>query len=144
LYQSTSPEKFATLFYAILDTKTHQIHYSNAGQDNPYLLSGQSEIKRLKTGGIPLGMLPDFGFEEESVPLEDDCTLIVYSDGVTEAMNSEEEQFGDDRIAAVFDKCKHASPSEIIDQLVAAVKNHAAGYPQSDDITVVVMRRKKN
>jgi hypothetical protein len=53
LFQSTSPEKFATLFYAILDTQNHQIHYSNAGQDNPYLCSSRSETKRLKSGGIP-------------------------------------------------------------------------------------------
>jgi sigma-B regulation protein RsbU (phosphoserine phosphatase) len=143
LFQSTSPEKFATLFYAILDTQNHQIHYSNAGHENPYLCSTQFGNKRLKTGGIPLGMLPDFVFEEDSVALEDDCMLVLYSDGVTEAMNSEEEQFGDDRIAAVLDQHKHAPASEIIDHLVAAVKKHAAGYPQSDDITVVVMRRKK-
>jgi len=143
LYQSTSPEKFATLFYAILDSQNHQIHYSNAGQDNPYLCSAESGITRLKTGGIPLGMLPDFVFEQESVPLEEDCILIVYSDGVTEAMNAEEDMFGDDRIAAVLDLHKHAPASEIIDRLVAAVKNHAAGHPQSDDITVVVVRRKK-
>jgi sigma-B regulation protein RsbU (phosphoserine phosphatase) len=143
LYQSTSPEKFATLFYAILDSQNHQIHYSNAGQDNPYLSSTQSGIKRLKVGGIPLGMLPDFVFEQESVPLEKDCLLVVYSDGVTEAMNAEEDMFGDDRIAAVLDQHKHAPASEIIDRLVSAVKNHAAGHPQSDDITVVVVRRKK-
>lgn len=143
LYQSTSPEKFATLFYAILDTQAHQIHYSNAGQDSPYLYSSQSGIKRLKIGGIPLGMLPEFAFEEESIPLEHDSLLLVYSDGVTEAMNAQEDMFGDDRIAAVLDDHKLASPSEIIDQLVAAVKKHAAGHPQSDDITVVVLRRKK-
>jgi phosphoserine phosphatase RsbU/P len=144
LFQSTSPEKFATLFYAILDTQNHQIHFSNAGHENPYLCSSHTGNKRLKTGGIPLGMLPEFGFEEESVPLEEDSTLVIYSDGVTEAMNAEEEQFGDDRIAAVLDEHKHAPASEIIDHLVAAVKKHAAGHPQSDDITVVVMRRKKN
>jgi len=143
LFQSTSPEKFATLFYAILDSQNHQVYYSNAGQDNPYLCSTQSGIKRLKVGGIPLGMLPDFVFEQESVPLEEDSLLVVYSDGVTEAMNAEEEMFGDDRIAAVLDQHKLAPASEIINQLVAAVKNHAAGHPQSDDITVVVVRRKK-
>ncbi len=144
LFQSTSPEKFATLFYAILDTQNHQIHYSNAGHENPYLCCSQTGNKRLKTGGIPLGMLPEFCFEEESVPLEEDSTLIMYSDGVSEAMNAEEELFGDDRIAVVLDQHKHAPASQIIDGLVAAVKKHAAGYPQSDDITVVVMRRKKS
>ena len=142
LFQSTSPEKFATLFYAILDTKNHQIHYSNAGQDNPYLCSSRSETKRLKIGGIPLGMLPDFSFEQESVALDEDSMLIAYSDGVTEAMNAEEDMFGEARIAAVIDQHKRAPAAEIIDHLVSAVKKHAAGYPQSDDITVVVLRRK--
>jgi sigma-B regulation protein RsbU (phosphoserine phosphatase) len=144
LYQSTSPEKFATLFYAILDLKNHQIHYSNAGHDNPYLSSGNAETKRLKIGGVPLGMLPDFTYEQESVPLEGDSILVAYSDGVTEAMNAAEEMFGEERIAAVIDQHKHAPASEVIDHLVSAVKSFAAGHPQSDDITVVVMRRKKS
>jgi sigma-B regulation protein RsbU (phosphoserine phosphatase) len=143
LYQSTSPEKFATLFYAILDLQNHQILYSNAGHDNPYLCSDRASTKRLKIGGIPLGMLPDFSFEQESVPLEDDSILVAYSDGVTEAMNAQEEMFGEERIAAVIDQHKNAPATEIIDHLVSAVKTFAAGYPQSDDITVVVMRRKK-
>ena len=144
LYQSTSPEKFATLFYAILDLENHHIHYSNAGHDNPYLCSSRVPTKRLKIGGIPLGMLPDFSFEQESIPLEDDSILVAYSDGVTEAMNVQEEMFGEERIAAVIEQHKHAPASEIIDHLVSAVKTFAAGYPQSDDITVVVMRRTKN
>jgi phosphoserine phosphatase RsbU/P len=144
LYQSTSPEKFATLFYAILDLENHKIHYSNAGHDNPYLCSGRVPTKRLKVGGIPLGMLPDFSFEQESVPLEDDSILVAYSDGVTEAMNVQEEMFGEERIAAVIDQHRLAPASEIIDHLVSAVKTFAAGHPQSDDITVVVMRRTKN
>jgi sigma-B regulation protein RsbU (phosphoserine phosphatase) len=144
LYQSTSPEKFATLFYAIIDLQNHQIHYSNAGHDNPYLSSSHVATRRLKIGGIPLGMLPDFTYEQESVPLEDDSILVAYSDGVTEAMNAQEEMFGEERIAAVIDQHKQAPASEIIDHLVSAVKTFAAGHPQSDDITVVVMRRKKN
>ena len=141
LFQSTSPEKFATLFYAILDPENHQLYYSNAGHENPYLCCSRSDTKRLKTGGIPLGMLPDFAFEQELIPLEVDSLLVAFSDGVTEAMNAQEEQFGEERIAAVIDQHKNSSASEIIDHLVAAVKNHAAGHPQSDDITIVVMRR---
>ncbi len=141
LYQSTSPEKFATLFYGILDARNHQIHYSNAGHDNPMLCGDRPDPMRLKTGGIPLGMLPEFPFEQESVPLESGSLLVAFSDGVTEAMDGREEMFGEERIKAVIDGCRHASASQIIDQLVAAVKKHANGYPQSDDITVVVVRR---
>jgi len=144
LFQSTSPEKFATLFYAILDTHDHRIHYSNAGQDNPFLCSSRSETKRLKIGGIPLGMIPEYTYEDESVPFEEGCFLVAYSDGVTEAMNAEEEMFGEACIASLIDQHRDASASELIDKIVAAVKQHAGGYPQSDDITLVVVRRKAN
>jgi sigma-B regulation protein RsbU (phosphoserine phosphatase) len=87
-------------------------------------------------------MFPHFTYEQESLPLGDDCLLVAYSDGVTEAMNATEEMFGEERIAALVDQYKHAPAAEIIDQLVAAVRKHAAGYPQSDDITVVIVRRK--
>lgn len=143
LFQSTSPEKFATLFYAILNPYDHQLSYANAGHENPYLYCDRSETKRLKTGGIPLGMLPEFPFEQECVPLEEDCLIVAFSDGVTEAMNAQEEQFGEERVAAVINQHRNAPVTEIIDHLVAAVKTHAAGHPQSDDITVVVVRRKK-
>lgn len=144
LYQSTSPEKFATLFYAILDIHDHHIHYANAGHDNPYLCSDRVQTKRLKIGGIPLGMLPEFTYEEESIPLEEDSILVAYSDGVSEAMNTQEEMFGEERIASVIDQHRHKPAVEIIDQLVSAVKEFAAGYPQSDDITIVVVRRKQD
>jgi sigma-B regulation protein RsbU (phosphoserine phosphatase) len=143
LFQSTSPEKFATLFYAILDPRDHQLSYANAGHENPYLCCSRSEKKRLKIGGIPLGMLPDFPFQQDCIPLEEDSLIVAFSDGVSEAMNAGEEPFGEERIVAVIDRHKHAPVSEIIDHLVAAVKSHAAGHPQSDDITVVVVRRKR-
>jgi len=143
LFQSTSPEKFATLFYAIINPHDHQLSYANAGHENPYLCTGRSETRRLKTGGIPLGMLPEFPFEQESVPLEENSLIVAFSDGISEAMNAHGEQFGEERIAAVIDQHKNAPVSEIVDHLVAAVKHHAAGHPQSDDITVVVVRRKK-
>jgi sigma-B regulation protein RsbU (phosphoserine phosphatase) len=143
LFQSTSPEKFATLFYAILDHREHRLSYANAGHENPYLCCGSLGTKRLTTGGIPLGMLPEFAFEQESLALDDDTLLVAVSDGVTEAMNAQEEQFGDERVAEVVSQCKGSSASQIIDHIVTAVKNHVAGTPQSDDITIVVVQRKK-
>ena len=141
LFQSTAPEKFATLFYTILDTQNHSLHYSNAGHENPYLFCTQSATKRLSVGGIPLGMLPEFTFEQGTIPIEEHSMLVIFSDGVTEAMNAEEDQFGEARIAEVLAQYKEAPAAQVIDQLVAAVKKHAAGHPQSDDITVVVLRR---
>ena len=143
LFQSTSPEKFATLFYGILDTQNHQFIFSNAGHDNPFFLTANKEPRRLKTGGIPLGMIGQFVFEEETIPFEPDGALVIYSDGVTEAMNAQEEMFGEQSIADVLSRNPGATPGELIDRLVGAVQKHVAGHPPSDDITLVVVRRAK-
>jgi len=141
LFASTSPEKFATLFYAILDMKNHRLCYTNAGHDRPFLLSSTPEARRLQTGGIPLGMMDTATFEEESLNLSAGDTVIMYSDGVSEAMNADEDMFGEQRIAEVISSHRNASPSELIDHIVAAVKGFVSNHPQTDDITVVALSR---
>jgi sigma-B regulation protein RsbU (phosphoserine phosphatase) len=144
LFESTSPEKFATLFYAILDTQDHRLCYSNAGHEHPFLLSTTREPTRLKTGGIPLGMINEFTFEEESLLLNKGDAIVIYSDGVSEAMTEDEEMFGEKRITDVINGHRDASPSQLIDHVVEAVKQFTSGYPQTDDITVVVISRNRN
>jgi serine phosphatase RsbU (regulator of sigma subunit) len=144
LFQSTSPEKFATLFYGILDTESHTFFYSNAGQDQPCLLSCEKISRRLATGGIPLGMFPEFNYEEESIRLEPGEVLVMYSDGVTEAMNPRGELFGEDRLASVLTSCRSDSPETILGLIVDAVRSHADQMPQSDDITIVILRRQQH
>jgi sigma-B regulation protein RsbU (phosphoserine phosphatase) len=141
LFQSTSPEKFATAFYAILDSQKNILFSSNAGQDHPYLFSTDKKIQRLQAGGIPLGMLGDFTYEEESTPLEPGDTLVIYSDGVTEAMNKDGELFGEERLASVLADSRSDAPEAIIDRIVAAIKEYAGPTPQSDDVTIVVVKR---
>lgn len=141
LFQSTSPEKFATAFYGILDSQNNTLSYSNAGQDHPFLFSTIKQSQRLKTGGIPLGMLGDFTYEEESTSLDPGDILVVFSDGVTEAMNSDGELFGEARLASVLSETVNDSPELIIDGIVRAVKTHAGSTPQSDDVTIVVVKR---
>ena len=141
LFHSTSPEKFATLFYSILDTEKHTLSFSNAGQDNPMLVSAKGSVSRLKTGGIMLGAFDDFQFEDETVSMKPKETLVIYSDGVSEAMNPAKELYGDKQLQQLVVKNRNKSAGEIIDTIIADVRQHANGYPQSDDITVVVVRR---
>ena len=141
LFQSTSPEKFATVFYAILDSQKHTLFFSNAGQDHPFHISTSKQIQRLKTGGIPLGMLGEFTYEEESISLEPGDTLVIYSDGVTEAMNKNGDQFGEERLASVLATSTGDTVDAIIGRIVDAVKQHAGSTPQSDDVTIVVVKR---
>lgn len=141
LYYSTSPEKFATVFYGILDTHQHTLRFSNAGHDSPYVLHAHANVSRLQTGGVPLGMLEEFPFEEEEVPMSPGDLLVVYSDGVTEAWNTDEVEFGEQRLAEVLRQYHDKTASELIDGVIAAVKSHTGSAPQADDITLVVLKR---
>ena len=143
LYQSTSDEKFVTLFYGILDTHAHQLCFCNAGHDNPYVLSHNKEVRRLKTGGIVLSVLDSFPYEEEVISFDPEDTLVIYSDGIPEAMDAHQEQFTDARLGALLNESLDLSADALIDNIIAAAKAHAGAWPQSDDMTLLVVKRKK-
>jgi sigma-B regulation protein RsbU (phosphoserine phosphatase) len=141
LFQSTSPEKFATLFYGILDCRRHTFLFSNAGHDNPFVLNANVQKMRLKTGGIPLGMVEDFVFEEETISLEPGDLIVMCSDGIAEAMNNRDELFGEEKLTDVLVQHHPQSPQGIIGAVLHAAKTFAGSTPQSDDMTMVVIRR---
>ncbi len=142
LYLSTSPEKFVTLFYAILDPKLHQLAYSNAGHDNPFLLTADGHTERLGTGGMVLSILEDFPYEEASVSMGPGDVLVVYSDGITEAVNTSEVQFGEERLAKVIREHRHETASGLLECIVREVKTFVGGMAQADDMTLLIVKRK--
>ena len=141
LFQSTDLQKFATLFYGILNTRKNELCYSNAGHDYPFLFSGDKEPRRLETGGTVLGFLENFIFKEQVIPFSPGDLLLVYSDGITEAMNADEEEFGENRLVEVTLKHRDELASTLIEKIIAAVKLHTGDAPQMDDITLVVIKR---
>jgi sigma-B regulation protein RsbU (phosphoserine phosphatase) len=141
LYLSTSPEKFVTLFYAILDPKRHQLSFSNAGHDNPFLLTADRGTQRLQTGGVVLSILEDFPYEEETVDIEPGGMLVIYSDGITEAVNPAEEQFGEGRLAKVIQDNAQGSATGLVERIISDVNTFAGGRAQADDMTLVVVKR---
>lgn len=143
LLRSTDDEKFATLFYAILDTNQHRLHYSNAGHNDPFIFSPSRPTSLpLKTGGIMLGMLPDFPFQDDVVTLQANDVLLIYSDGVTEAADKNGEDFGEQKLLELARENLHLSAGELVDKIIQAVKAHAGkAPPREDDITVVVVKR---
>lgn len=141
LYESTSPEKFATLFYGIIDIKHHSIHYSNAGHDWPFLIRAGNGTQRLKVGGLMIGLLPQAVYQDEEVPIQPGDLLVVQSDGVSEAMNANHEQFGEERLQQLLLEHRERTAEEIIDIIVKEVRKHAGAHPQSDDITIMVIKR---
>ena len=143
LFQSTSPEKFATLFFGRLDFKNHLLCFSNAGHEQPFLISGNNQIVRLATGGIVLGIMDEYFYEDETVMLDPGAVVVVFSDGITDAMNAKQERFGETRLENIIREHRNASVSDLKNHIVDAVNRYAAETPQMDDMTLVVLKRKE-
>lgn len=143
MYQSTDPHKFATLFYAILDRKKHRLTYSSAGHDLPFFLSGTKELSRLRAGGLVLSCLDDSAYEEDILDLKPGDLLVIYSDGITEARNESEEEFGEEKLGELLRENSGLSATELIDKITGTVKEFAGSLPQMDDMTLVIVKRDK-
>ncbi|MBN2365459.1 MAG: GAF domain-containing protein [Calditrichaeota bacterium] len=141
MFKSTDDRKFATLFYGILDMEKHQILYSNAGHDNPFLVKTNTNIERLSTGGVVLGFVPEFSFEEENVDFPPGSMLVLYSDGVSEAMNNTGEEFGEKRIADIIVDCRKESAEAIIREILDKVNHYVDSSLKMDDMTIMVIKR---
>ena len=141
LFRSTSPEKFVTLFYAILNPKQHTLSYCNAGHDNPFLMRADGTVQRLHTGGLVLSIMEDSEYEEETIPMNTGDFFVLYSDGITESMNPLQEQFGEDRLSSVLRENRSKSAQELLAAIIKGAKDHAGKEPQADDMTVVVVKR---
>ena len=133
---------FVTLFYSVLDSSQNKLTFVNAGHNPPLLLREKNgEIIRLSTGGVVLGAMKGLKMDEKTVDLYSGDLLILYTDGVTEAINQAEDQFGEARLIEII---KHNSdlPSEDLKNLIIdQVYDFASGTPQADDITLMVLRR---
>jgi predicted ATPase/serine phosphatase RsbU (regulator of sigma subunit) len=141
LHDSTSAEKFATVFYGILDPQTHRFRYCNAGHETPLVIRAAGGCTELSAGGPALGILDSFRFEEGEVDLFPGDLLVMYSDGITEAMSPSHELFGRERLADLLQSGRHLPAAELTSKVVQAVRRHEQGAPQSDDITLVALRR---
>jgi phosphoserine phosphatase RsbU/P len=143
LYLSTDPTKFATLFFGIIETKNHNLTYCNAGHDYPFLITEDKRIIRLNTGGMLLGCLPEFPYQEEIIKVNKGSTLVLYSDGITEAMNEADEEFGEIRFQRILLDNLGNTSEKIIENILTAVRKHSGKRAQSDDITLMVIKRYK-
>jgi sigma-B regulation protein RsbU (phosphoserine phosphatase) len=140
IHATTTPDTFITFFLAILDTNNHSITYCNAGHDQPLHIRG-SKFEQLLPGGIPLGFLSDFDYAASCTTLDSNDIIVIYTDGVTEAMNPKEEEFGLGNVKKIMNQHKSATASELLDILLDAINKHTKGSPQMDDITLVILKK---
>lgn len=138
LYQVTDSSKFATLFYAEWAPSEKRLRYINAGHNAPLLL-GDSRQQRLDIGGMPLGMFPEIDFATGDACLRPGDTVVLYSDGITEAASKEGEEFGEERLEALVKSHCGKPLTEIQELVLERVRQWSALVPE-DDMTLVIAR----
>jgi serine phosphatase RsbU (regulator of sigma subunit) len=134
---------FVTLFYGVLDPGKMTFTYVSAGHNPPFMLrKGNKDIIMLKARGVALGVVPDIGLEEKQITLNKGDVVVLYTDGVTEAINDKEEQFGTDRLVAITEQNRELPAIEIMQRIKDGVVEFSQGQPQFDDITLMILKVK--
>ncbi len=141
LYESTSPEKFATFFYGVLDTVSHELVYANAGHNYPVLVHSDRRTTELTDGGLVLGAFPDVVYSDGRLSFAPGDTLFLYTDGVTEATNAFDDDFGEERLYDLLRRSHTCAPRALVQGVLDEVRAFAAGSDPTDDVTMLVMRR---
>jgi sigma-B regulation protein RsbU (phosphoserine phosphatase) len=137
LYQTTAPQRYATVFYGVYDPAASTLTYANSGQYPPWVVSGRSHV-RLDTLTVPLGMFPEVPAVERVIRLHAADWLLVASDGIPEACGATDEQFGDDRLLVLLDE-NPASALDLCQHTIEAVFAFSERNPK-DDLTLLAAR----
>jgi serine phosphatase RsbU (regulator of sigma subunit) len=148
LVKSTDPNMFVTFFYGLLNRNRSTFISTNAGHNPPLLLRSDQTMEQLKEGGLVLGFLPDQKYVQQTTTLQPGDVLVLYTDGITEARTPDKEDvgeklFGEDRLIQVVKENSSFSAREIQSAILQAVSDHTKNTPQGDDITLVVIKRRK-
>ena len=134
---------FVTVFYGIYDLNTDTIEFTNAGHNPPYILHADGTVEMLKSScNLVLGAIEGISFGRESFKVQPGDALVMYTDGVTEAENINQEQFGEPRLEQTLAELNGAESQQIVETINSKVKEFAGEAPQSDDITQLVIRKK--
>ena len=143
LYDASDSSRYATFFYAELDCGSRTLHYVNGGHNPPAVLrkeDGGWRVIRLEEGGPVVGLFAGAVYEEQMLQLLPGDILLAYTDGISEAMNAAEDEWGEDRMIAEAQASANLSAAELLQRLLLAADAFAAGAPQHDDMTLVVLR----
>ena len=133
---------FVTLLYAVYDPPSGNLSYANGGHNTPVVVHADGSYTVLPmTGGIALGVMPDFEFEQGYVKLMPGDTLVLYTDGVTEAMNEDGEEYGMERLCEILAAAPSIRAQDISDTIFESIREFAGEAPQSDDITCLTLHR---
>jgi len=141
LNESNESAMFVTVLYGVYDPATREFTYANGGHNTPLVVHADGSSTELPlTGGVALGVMPELPYDQGTVTLAPDDTVVLYTDGVTEAMNAEGEEFGVDRLQETFAASPPQDAQQANQTVFEAVHAFAGETPQSDDVTCLVFR----
>lgn len=142
IHSNTSPDKFITFFWGLLDTHAHTFTYVNAGHNPPYLLHSDGRVTALNEGGLILGILAHTPpYAVGTIHLAAGETLVCYTDGVNEAMSRDQEEFTDERLQQLLIAQRHLPVDDLLRRIRDEIVDFTRGAPQSDDITMLLFQR---
>ncbi len=139
LYRDPVIKKYVPLFYGVFNPYSLVFKYCNAGHEPPMLFSN-GKFSNLDTSGFPLGSIAESDYEEKSLRLSNDDILLLFTDGIIEARNTDSQEFGHQMLKSVVKKNQKAGASELVDIIYSSVKKFSLGAKQHDDLTLVVMK----
>jgi phosphoserine phosphatase RsbU/P len=139
VYEASAVNRYATFFFAIYDPAARVLNYVNAGHNPPVLLRGSERIL-LEAGGPVVGLLADVHYEERSLTLETGDLLLAYTDGISEAMTIEDEEWGEERMVLAAEASRTESAGNILSAVFAAADRFTGNAPQYDDMTLLVIQ----
>ncbi|QNI31085.1 SpoIIE family protein phosphatase [Alloacidobacterium dinghuense] len=139
VYEASASNRYATFFFASYDPATRKLECVNAGHNPPVLLRNGETI-RLEADGPVVGLLPFAPYTEQTLTLEPGDLLILYTDGISEAMTKEDEEWGDERMIEAARRSLHKPANDVLDDLFAAADVFTAGAPQHDDMTLLILK----
>ncbi len=132
---------FVTTFYGVFNYQTGELSYANGGHNPPYRLSPRGQAKPLaRTGGVALGVMEGLKYTSKTLMLEPGESLLLYTDGITEAMDQADALYGEGRLEIFLEQHVGATPEVLVEQLILAVQEFAVNTPQADDMTLLALR----
>ena len=142
VYESSAANRYATFFYGELDLTTRELTYVNAGHNPPMVFrrGDHHDVLRLATGGPVIGLIEGCVYEQDRVTLAAGDVLVAYTDGVSEAMNADNEEWGEDRMIEAIHADGDPDARSLIDRLMISADAFVSGAPQHDDMTLLVVR----
>jgi len=136
----TEESTFITFFYAVLNTRSRELAYVNAGHNPPCVLRANGSREYLETGGLVIGIMPSTEYSAGKAKLSIGDSLVLFTDGITEATNPNDEMYGDDRLEELLVRHRHSPAREIEERVYTSIKDFTAGAAQTDDLTMVIVK----